>query len=146
MPPDELVKSTQHAQGMIAEGKQQDAMPMSLVPSVFTSPITAYRWNSLAAKGGDDDYFSADLDDTTIGATFGRFDKPVLILPGEKDELVPPSVDRKGLLSRWIRACPAGLVSELSSFVPQGDHSISNPKAQTYVGDTIFQFIQALVS
>lgn len=51
MSPGELETSVKHAQGMISEGKEDEAMPASLIPFIFTSPITAYRWNSLGAKG-----------------------------------------------------------------------------------------------
>jgi hypothetical protein len=35
---------------MIAAGKQDEIMPSGSIPPIFASPITAYRWNSLAAK------------------------------------------------------------------------------------------------
>ncbi|KAF1976100.1 DUF1749-domain-containing protein [Bimuria novae-zelandiae CBS 107.79] len=142
--PEDLKRSIQHAQQMITDGKKDDAMPNSLIPPIFDSPITAYRWNSLAAKGGDDDYFSSDLDDATVKAKFSRVDRPILMLPGDEDELVPPYVNRKEMLDRWIRACPQGTVSKLSGFVPKGDHTISGPEAQEYVGNLIVQFVQAL--
>jgi hypothetical protein len=124
--------------------KKNDAMPTSLIPFIFTSPITAYRWNSLAAKGGDDDYFSADLEEATIKAKFGRVDRPILILPAEEDELVPPFVDKKELLSRWVQACPEGTVSKLSALVPKADHEISHPEAQEQVCDSVMLFLDAL--
>lgn len=145
MSPEELGKSNQHAQEMIVEGKKDDAMPNALLPFIFTSPITAYRWNSLAAKGGDDDYFSVDLDEATINAKFGRVDKSILFLPGEEDELVLPSVDKKDLLGRWVRACPQGTVSALSGLVPEADHEISKPQAQERVCDSVLRFLDALL-
>jgi len=145
MPPEDLKRSNQHAQEMIAEGKQNDAMPTSLIPFIFSSPITAYRWNSLAAKGGDDDYFSADLDEAIIRAKFGRIDGPILILPGEKDELVPPSVDKRELLSRWVQACPEGTVSKLSVLIPEADHAISHPEVQEWVSNSVLLFLEALL-
>ena len=39
------------AQDMLAKGKANDTMPSGSIPPIFASPITAYRWNSLAAKG-----------------------------------------------------------------------------------------------
>ncbi|KAJ4357832.1 uncharacterized protein N0V89_002408 [Didymosphaeria variabile] len=145
MPPDDLERANQHAQEMIAEGKPNDVMPTSFIPFIFTSPITAYRWNSLAAKGGDDDSFSADLDDATVSAKFGRIDSPILMLPGKEDELVPPSVDKKELLSRWIQACPKGTVSKLSVLVPEADHVISHPEAQEWVSNSVLRFLEALL-
>lgn len=144
MPPEELERSIQHAQAMITEGKQNDAMPTLLIPPIFTSPITAYRWNSLAAKGGDDDFFSPDLNEVDIRARFGRVDGPLLILAGEKDELVPPSVNKKELLSRWAEACPEGTVSKLSGLVPEADHAFSHPEAQQRISETITLFLETL--
>lgn len=39
------------AEKMIAEGKAGEAMPTDHLPSLFDTPITAYRWHALAAKG-----------------------------------------------------------------------------------------------
>ncbi|KAF2441633.1 DUF1749-domain-containing protein [Karstenula rhodostoma CBS 690.94] len=125
MSPEDLERSNRNAQGMIAEGREKDAMPTALLPFIFTSPVTAYRWNSLAAKGGDDDYFSVDLDEATITAKFGRVDASILLLPGEDDELVLPSVDKKELLDRWVQACPE--------------------ESQERVCDSILQFLDALL-
>ncbi|KAL0943606.1 uncharacterized protein CTRU02_201493 [Colletotrichum truncatum] len=144
MSQDDYEKSIKHAQGMISESKQNEAMPMSLIPFIFTSPITAYRWNSLGAKGGDDDYFSSDLDDATIRTKFGGVDKPILLLPGENDELVLPSVDKKELLRRWAQACPEGTLSELSGHVPGADHTLSQPEAREWVAKTVGQFLKGV--
>ncbi|KAF6790025.1 hypothetical protein CSOJ01_14645 [Colletotrichum sojae] len=140
----EYEASVKHAQGMISEGKENEAMPTSLIPFIFTSPITAYRWNSLGAKGGDDDYFSSDLDDAAVKARFGKVDKSILLLPGEQDELVLPSVDKKDLLERWIKGCPEGTVSQLSRLIPKADHAISDPDAQAWVGSTVRRFLETL--
>ncbi|CCF35050.1 hypothetical protein CH063_06913 [Colletotrichum higginsianum] len=144
MPPEALRKSIEYAQDMIAQGKENEAMPTPLIPAIFSSPITAYRWNSLGAQGGDDDYFSSDLDDVALKGKFGRIDKPVLFLPGEQDELVLPSVDKKKLLERWCQACPSGTVSELSGHIPGADHAVSQPEAREWVGATIKNFLESL--
>ncbi|KAL2129040.1 hypothetical protein VTI74DRAFT_8314 [Chaetomium olivicolor] len=101
MAPEDLEKSIKVAKAMIERGQKNDAMPKHFLPPFFTSPLTAYRWHSLAAKGGDDDYFSSDLPDSTLAATFGQVDKPLLLLPAGEDEMVPPGVDKKALLGRW---------------------------------------------
>ncbi|KAL2157179.1 hypothetical protein VTH06DRAFT_6400 [Thermothelomyces fergusii] len=99
MTPEELERSVQFATDMIEAGKEDDPMPKKLLPSIFSTPVTAYRWHSLAAKGGDDDYFSSDLSGSVISAAFGRVDKPLLILPAGQDEMVPPDVDRSRFLA-----------------------------------------------
>lgn len=48
------------AQSMLQAGKQEELMPRT----AFPHPITAYRYHSLAAKGGDDDMFSSDFTGT----------------------------------------------------------------------------------
>ncbi|GJC81698.1 UPF0613 protein PB24D3.06c [Colletotrichum liriopes] len=144
MSQDDYEMSIKHAQGMILQGNENEAMPTSLIPFVFSSPVTAYRWNSLGAQGGDDDYFSSDLDDATVKRKFGRVDKPILFLPGEQDELVLQSVDKKELLERWCQACPLGTVSGLSSIVPGADHAVSQPEAREWVGTTVRNFLELL--
>jgi hypothetical protein len=51
MPSEFLEQTIQHAKSMIADGKQEETMPKALIPPIFTSPVTAYRWHSLIAKG-----------------------------------------------------------------------------------------------
>lgn len=46
-----LKESLEHAEKLISAGKETEAMPKDLVPSFFSTPMTAYRWHSLAAKG-----------------------------------------------------------------------------------------------
>lgn len=53
MSPEESAKSLQVAKEMIANGRENEPMPKQYLPFVFTTPVTAYRWNSLAAKGQD---------------------------------------------------------------------------------------------
>ncbi|KAK2048600.1 DUF1749-domain-containing protein [Colletotrichum somersetense] len=144
LPQGDLEKSVRHAQDMIARGEENETMPTSLIPPILSSPITAYRWESLGARGGDDDYFSSDLDGATVGNKFGRVDAPILFLPGERDEMVPPSVDRRELLERWRRACPPGTVSGLSGHVLGADHALSGPEARERVGATVREFVELL--
>jgi hypothetical protein len=100
MPPDFLAQTLKHASDMIARGEQDEIVPKSLIPPIFTSPITAYRWHSLISVGGDDDFFSSDLSDEIVEGTFGRLDKPTLIMSSGKDEMISESVDKEGLLRR----------------------------------------------
>jgi len=93
---------------------------------------------------GDDDYFSSDLPDERLKTTFGRIDKPIMFLPCEKDELVPPSVDRSGILARWTASCPPGLVSPLSGFVPGANHIVSSPDAWAWIAERVVGFLGAL--
>lgn len=51
MPAEALEATVAAAQQMIEAGREADAMPSAAIPPVFSSPVTAYRWKSLAAKG-----------------------------------------------------------------------------------------------
>ncbi|KAH7083993.1 hypothetical protein FB567DRAFT_96113 [Paraphoma chrysanthemicola] len=144
MPPEFLAKSLAHAEDVIAMGKKDEIMPKALIPPIFNSPITAYRWHSLLAKGGDDDYFSSDLDAENLSRTFGKVSKPVLILPSEDDEMIPPSVDKEALLQRWIDAVPRGETSNLSGLNPGADHTLSGDGAQNWFADKVFRFLKTL--
>lgn len=50
MPPDFFKASLMFSVDMIACGNKDAIMPNDLVPNIFDSPITAYRWHSLISK------------------------------------------------------------------------------------------------
>ncbi|KAK4184991.1 hypothetical protein QBC35DRAFT_415859 [Podospora australis] len=146
MKPESLSKSVSVAKNLIDAGKAEEAMPREDLPFIFTTPITAYRWYSLAAVGGDDDFFSSDLPGLHLQKIFGSVNKPILILPAGEDEMVPPTVDRDALLKRWIAACLPGIVREdLSGFVPGADHVISSDDAQRFVAARVGEFLRDLL-
>jgi hypothetical protein len=144
MPPDFFAQTLQHAEDIIARGDKDEIMPKKLIPPVFTSPVTAYRWHSLIAKGGNDDYFASDLEDVILAGTFGRLDRPTMIVPSENDEMVPATVDKQGLLQRWIEAAPEGAVSSLSGLNPGADHTLSEEGAQKWFIQRVLQFLATL--
>ncbi|EUC29370.1 hypothetical protein COCCADRAFT_29534 [Bipolaris zeicola 26-R-13] len=125
MSPEFLHTSLQHAEDLIGKGKEMQIMPPDLIPSIFSSPISAYRWHSLVSVGGDDDFFSSDLPASTIESLFGRLDKPTLIIVSGKDEMVPPAVDKEALLKKWVDAMPTGLASDQSGVLPDADHELT---------------------
>jgi hypothetical protein len=51
MTPEELDESVRVAGEMISKGQENEPMPGIYLPLIFTTPVTAYRWYSLAAKG-----------------------------------------------------------------------------------------------
>ncbi|KAI9167494.1 Metal resistance protein YCF1 [Paramyrothecium foliicola] len=99
-------ESLELASRMIAEGRQHDCLPQDKVPGVLQAPVSAYRLHSLCAKGGDDDYFSSDLDDAVVKEFWGRFVQPVLVLHSEEDEFVPPHIDQVVLNQKYRDANP----------------------------------------
>jgi hypothetical protein len=129
---------------MIVRGNEHEIMPQALIPPIFTSPITAYRWHSLIAKGGDDDYFSSDIDNAELVKRFAGLTKPTLIMPSENDEMVPEIVDKVGLLKRWIGAAPKGVVSELSGANPGADHGLSGEEACRWFVERVAEFLRGL--
>lgn len=87
-------------------GHGNDVLPESVDVKYFgkASTVTAYRWYSILSPGGDDDYFSSDLSEEQLQATFGIIKKesPLLILYSGADENAPPSVDLEALTQKWM--------------------------------------------
>jgi hypothetical protein len=143
MSPDLLSASLKHAEDLIAKGEENTIMPHSFIPPIITSPVTAYRWHSLVSVGGDDDFFSSGLPTSTLQSTFGRLDKPTLVLMSEKDEMVPPTVDKEALLQRWVDTIPEGLASEHCQVIPfNADHELSGDEAKRHFIETVIKFLE----
>jgi alpha-beta hydrolase superfamily lysophospholipase len=143
MPPDFLAQTLAHAERMIAKGDKDEAMPKSLIPPIFTSPITAYRWHSLISPRGDDDFFSSDLDDELLKTKFAGLTIPTLIMVSEKDEMVPETVDKKALLERWMNAA-SGCVRELSGVNPGADHEVSAIEPREWMVERVIGLLKSL--
>lgn len=65
------------AKEMIDSGEEREIMTFkgNMVAEALGAPMSAYRTYSLLAKGGDDDYFSEDLEEEVLRGTFGRIKK-----------------------------------------------------------------------
>ncbi|XP_022734740.1 UPF0613 protein PB24D3.06c-like [Durio zibethinus] len=108
------------ASSMIKEGWGSDLMPKKADPS---SPITAYRYNSLCAYMGDDDMFSSDLNDDQLRMRLGHMaNTPCQVIFSMDDEYVPEYVDKKALVERLCRAMGGAEKVEIE----YGNHSLSN--------------------
>ncbi|AEO69211.1 uncharacterized protein THITE_44080 [Thermothielavioides terrestris NRRL 8126] len=133
------------AERMVREGRGGEVMATGEMPSGWRgSPVTAYRWASLAGVGGDDDYFSSDLPDEKLESVWGRLEQPVLILPSEKDEWVPADTDVMGLVNRWKSFCKPGIASDLSGLIPGANHRVDNPAGQEWLADRVARFLAEL--
>jgi hypothetical protein len=143
MPPDFLAQTLAHAESMIAKGDKDEAMPKSFIPPIFSSPITAYRWHSLIAPGGDDDFFSSDLDDAVLKTKFSGLRIPTLMMVSEKDEMVPEMVDKRALLERWMNAA-SGCVRELSGVNPGADHEVSAIEPREWMVERVVGLLGSL--
>ncbi len=95
-------------------------------------------------NSGDDDYFSDDLDDARIATTFGKINRPTLIMPSENDEMMPSTFPKKELLQAWSRASQSKLVSPLSDIVPEADHTLSEFKSQRWFAERVVRFLKSL--
>ncbi|XVF64966.1 hypothetical protein PTKIN_Ptkin09bG0209200 [Pterospermum kingtungense] len=105
---------------MIKEGRGSELMPKEADPS---SPITAYRYNSLCAYMGDDDMFSSDLSDDQLRMRLGHMaNTPCQVIFSMNDEYVPEYVDKKALVDRLCKAMGGAEKVEIE----YGNHSLSN--------------------
>lgn len=93
-------------------------------------------------NSGDDDYFSSDLDDTTVKRIWGLFNRPVMVLHSEKDEYVPNYVDQRKLNDRYKAAGPQ--VSSLSDLIPGTGHTVLQEEAREWLGERIVKFLATL--
>ncbi|KAI8348930.1 hypothetical protein B0O80DRAFT_501639 [Mortierella sp. GBAus27b] len=93
------------AQRMINDGKGQELM----VREVDIAPVTAYRFNSLASVGGDDDMFSSDIPIEKMQALFGQIQTPLIWVHSDKDEYIPPHINKPQLALQLAAACPSSM-------------------------------------
>lgn len=106
-----LRKATSLAEYMIRDGRGEDVLPLELSREFFdTVPICARRFLALSQKGGDDDFFSSDLDRSTLAETFGRIPQRtrLCILYSGNDEYAPQGVDKEGLIKTWKEHVQSG--------------------------------------
>ena len=91
------------AQSLVDAGRSDDVAFRAM--EIDGAAVTASRWLSLAAPGGEDDMFSSDLSDAQLAEKLsGLQGVPTLLLLGSKDEYVPASVDYLELGNRMARA------------------------------------------
>ncbi|KAL1493507.1 hypothetical protein AB1Y20_017212 [Prymnesium parvum] len=82
-------------------------------------PITAERYTSLFARGGDEDFFSSDLTDDELSARLGHM--------SGADEYVPPHVDAAALAQRFAKA--TGAPEATATLVIEGaNHALTSPE------------------
>ncbi|EOR03513.1 hypothetical protein E3P92_03887 [Wallemia ichthyophaga] len=104
---------------MMKEGRADEAMPRDSC-SWFATPITAYRFHSLFAEGGQDDYFTSTLPDDAFERVFSRLKAPLALIFSGADQFVPASVDKEAL-ARRMQSC-GGEKIRVSTVVPDAKH------------------------
>lgn len=130
------------AKEMVDEGKADEVLPSEYSKLLFNTPISAYRWCSLMLKGGDDDYFSTDLSQEFFSSTFGKLDKPFLLLENENDEYVPKHVDKQALLNRWKAVSNPKYWSKNSGVVKGSTHLVVQPESEKDLCQRVVAFLQ----
>ena len=139
---DTLTDTPQHlaaARALVAAGRGGECLPPA---AVFGVPVSAERYLSLYAEGGDDDMFSSDLGVAALASRLGHMaDIPALLLFSEADEYVPDGIDTAALASRV-----AGAMGPLarSFIVPGGDHALSEQKSSEWAIERIHHFISSI--
>lgn len=143
---EDIDESLNIANKLIDEGNWMEIMPYKFTKHFFDVPINAYRWNSLMSVGGDDDFFSPDLEMDDYKSTFGKFDKPFLVLYSGADEYVPDWLDKKELMKKWQDVAGSNW-SPFSKIVEGAKHNIgegSKDGAQEDAIDTVIKFIASI--
>lgn len=120
-------------------------LPEKFSKQFFGAPINAYRWLSLAEVGGDDDYFSSDLSDSQLEKTFGKINKPILILYSGADEYVPPTVDKEAVVKRFQSFTDPKYWSKESGVIKGAIHNIGPGSDKDAVG-TVAKKVKAYLS
>ncbi|KAF9364022.1 hypothetical protein BGX34_002741 [Mortierella sp. NVP85] len=127
------------AQRMINDGKAQELM----VREVDVAPVTAYRFNSLASVGGDDDMFSSDIPFEKMQALFGQVKNPLIWVHSGKDEYVPEHINKVQLVSQLAAASPTSLGAIV---LPDTNHAISDLPSQTKFCEVVVQFMRQVLA
>jgi len=106
------------AKEMITLGKSEELMPRR----VDIVPITAYRYNSLIDREGDDDLFSSDLSLEELKERLPVVKIPCIIFFSNNDQYVPTHIDCNKLWNNISRGLNA------TYYLLDANHSISNSK------------------
>lgn len=143
----DIEQANKLAKKYIDEGNPKELMPYKYVGDIFDTPINAYRWYALYNKKGDDDFFSTYLSDEELKETFGKMDKPLLVLYSGSDEYVPDYIDKQRMMQRLENATTLGMWSKFSKIIKGGTHALDEKSEKGAMEDavsTVIKFIQSL--
>lgn len=148
LPAAKMASAASLARNWAADGRGGDVLPLDATDGVFGVSPSAQRWLSLAEKGGDDDFFSSDLDDSELARTFGVVGKlgtPVLCLLSGSDEYMPDTVDKDALLGRWCATVKGqgGTWSPESGAVKGAGHNLMT-SGEEVVSDLVSRVVRFL--
>ncbi|CAX42735.1 conserved hypothetical protein [Candida dubliniensis CD36] len=131
----------------ISKGRENEILPQEYRKITWGMPTSAYRFYSLASKRGDDDYFSSYLTEDDYKNSFGKVNKPLLVLYGSIDEFVPEYVDKEKLVSKWKQSTPSQYWSEHSQIIKGATHNLgdgSDAGVIDYLVSVVKKFISDL--
>ncbi|KAF2181929.1 siderophore biosynthesis lipase/esteras-like protein [Zopfia rhizophila CBS 207.26] len=143
VPPDVYNGAVALARKMTDEGNGGNVMPRDEISKLFGGIMTASRFLSLASpdKNGADDYFSSDLEDSQLEATFGKIKKenPMMFLFSGADQHIPAFVDRVALVKRWTEAVKkgGGVVDDMNGGVILDAHHNLNEDSDEVVQNLV---------
>lgn len=81
-----------------------------------------------------------------LSSFWGKFSKPVLIVPSGEDEHVPETTDMDDNIDRWSSFCRPGLASGLSDLIPGATHAVREHDSQLWLADRVARFLASLES
>ncbi|KAI8969924.1 hypothetical protein BDF20DRAFT_888456 [Mycotypha africana] len=124
------------------ENKGEELMPRKALDGV---PITANRFFSLTAVGGDDDVFSTDFTKERIAQLYENVKRPICWVYSENDEYYVPTSEasQSDVMKRYQDVCPA--IKE-THIIAKGDHSITLKESQTQFCQVVETFLKRLDS
>lgn len=121
------------AREYIEDGRGDDVLPVSKIRDLFRAPVSANRYLSLASPGpdhaGQDDYFSSDFDFKRMRIVFGAVGSTrtrLSLICSGSDEYVPPSVDKRALLGKWLMHIKdgGGVIDDDAGIINGASHSL----------------------
>jgi pimeloyl-ACP methyl ester carboxylesterase len=148
-----------HATSLVESGKGAEWMPKEACKTVALDPNapeekdnvgsviphTAYRFHSLFAAGGDDDYFTSTLPPTSL--RFHLSPVPLLLILGSEDEFYPPILStfnaKQELLDKWCKGSE-DKISDLSVVVEGMDHFVRGQKGWEKMFEIVGRFLGGL--
>ena len=119
-----------------AAGRGGELMPRA----ADTAPISADRFHALCAAGGDDDVFSADLEEEAVRGVLAGFAalRGVLVVHAGCDEYVPGGRAAVAALQERLRRC----LPEKARFVVVEDkHEVEKEECQVAVVDAVIALL-----
>ena len=133
------VEGISAARKLVESGRPDDVAFRAM--DIDGAALSASRWLSLAAPGGEDDMFSSDLNDDELSEKLhGLQGVPTLLLLSGSDEYVPEHVDYVMLGGRMAKAIGP---SARLAVIEGGNHGLSEHAQEG--ADAVSGFVKGLL-